>query len=405
MGATKAETKKYSKTTPIEEVSLATTPDKDEGFNEKAEVILTTAEKLLEAKKQEGLKEEEKDFQKFLKDAKLGIDDVFPDQVSTFIQTKPDGYTVELCPRGDISTLKGAAKARKSFAGNVFMSALLSEDFVLGQFKTNLPKGSERVIYFDTEQSKRDVNLAHRAIRQQLGVEPTNLDVYSLKRYNPAQRIKYLQEIIKRTPNLGFVFIDGVRDLVLSINSEDETSIVMGVLMTLVDVYNIHIMCVIHTNKNDNNARGHLGGELKNKSSTVFEVAVDQYNDNISTVKAEVSRRFPMEDFSFKVENDIPVLSDKTSVGAPLKVLSMDKKREILRLMFSGRDTIKGKELLTSEFQRCHLLLVTEDFSDKAKSIGVVKTNEALAELMVKDLLKEGQNTYVLPEPEDLEPF
>jgi hypothetical protein len=112
-----------------------------------------------------------------------------------------------------------------------------------------------------------------------------------------------------------------------------------------------------------------------------------------------------MEDFSFKVENDIPVLSDKTSVGAPLKVLSMDKKREILRLMFSGRDTIKGKELLTSEFQRCHLLLVTEDFSDKAKSIGVVKTNEALAELMVKDLLKEGQNTYVLPEPEDLEPF
>ena len=53
---------------------------------------------------------------------------------------------------------------------------------------------------------------------------------------------------------------------------------------------NIHVVTVLHQNKNDGNARGHLGSELVNKAETVLSVTKDSKEKDISIVEAEYCR-------------------------------------------------------------------------------------------------------------------
>jgi hypothetical protein len=64
----------------------------------------------------------------------------------------------------------------------------------------------------------------------------------------------------------------------------------------------IHI--ILHQNKADENARGHIGTELNNKAETVLEVAKDKMNSNISTVHAVYIRAMDFEPFAFRINED-----------------------------------------------------------------------------------------------------
>lgn len=46
--------------------------------------------------------------------------------------------------------------------------------------------------------------------------------------------------------------------------------------MQWTDDRQIHIHTILHQNKNDENARGHIGTELNNKAETVMQVEVDK---------------------------------------------------------------------------------------------------------------------------------
>lgn len=56
--------------------------------------------------------------------------------------------------------------------------------------------------------------------------------------------------------------IDGIADLAMAINDEIEASRVVSLLMKWTKLYNIHITLVIHQNKNDEYATGHLGSAI-----------------------------------------------------------------------------------------------------------------------------------------------
>ena len=70
---------------------------------------------------------------------------------------------------------------------------------------------------------------------------------------------------------LGFVVIDGIRDLVYDINSPSEATCVISKLMQWTDEYQIHLHTILHQNKSDENARGHIGTEINNKAETVIQ--------------------------------------------------------------------------------------------------------------------------------------
>jgi hypothetical protein len=127
-----------------------------------------------------------------------------------------------------------------------------------------------------------------------------------------------------------------------NINDADETTEVIVWLETLILEHNVHIMEILHLNKTDNNARGHIGSELLNKAQVTIELTKDE-KSGVTIVKCESSREKEFESFSFvHGADDLPEV-----VGMPIQgnVVPEDKRKEMLRLAFQDGDH-KYKDLV-----------------------------------------------------------
>jgi hypothetical protein len=95
--------------------------------------------------------------------------------------------------------------------------------------------------------------------------------------------------------------------------------------MQWTDDRQIHIHTILHQNKNDENARGHIGTELNNKAETIMQVEVDKDDKTISVVEAVHIRDREFEPFAFRINEDaLPELVESylpkaKVVGRPAK--------------------------------------------------------------------------------------
>jgi hypothetical protein len=95
--------------------------------------------------------------------------------------------------------------------------------------------------------------------------------------------------------------------------------------MQWTDDQQIHIHTVLHQNKNDEHARGHVGTELNNKAETVMQIEPEKDDKSISIVEAIHSRDREFEPFAFRVNDDsLPELVEsyqpqKRQPGRPSK--------------------------------------------------------------------------------------
>ena len=140
------------------------------------------------------------------------------------------------------------------------------------------------------------------------------------------ERKELIEEAIKETkPKV--VFIDGIRDLISNINDPDQATELITWLERITLTHGVHIVNVLHQNKTDNNARGHIGSELLNKAEITIDLERDEKAD-CTLVKCESSRDIPFESFAF-THNDqgLPEI-----VGTPLKGKVMTDKDRKLRL-------------------------------------------------------------------------
>ena len=98
---------------------------------------------------------------------------------------------------------------------------------------------------------------------QSLSSNNVNIDeelfVYSLRSLSPKERVLKVKEFIESIDGLGLIIIDGIRDLVMSINDEVESTEIVSLLMKWSLEYNVHIMNVLHENPTSDKARGHIG--------------------------------------------------------------------------------------------------------------------------------------------------
>ena len=130
-----------------------------------------------------------------------------------------------------------------------------------------------------------------------------NLEFLALRKYTPEQRIRIVEQAIYNTPDIGLVIIDGIRDMVYDINSPGESTRIISKLMQWTDDRQIHIHTILHQNKGDENARGHIGTELNNKAETVLQVEKDKGNGDISHVSAIHIRAMDFEPFAFRIND------------------------------------------------------------------------------------------------------
>jgi len=217
--------------------------------------------------------------------------------------------------KGNISLFKGSKKARKTFAISAVAAAVVGNTEII-RFKSLLGRKG-LVLYVDTEQGRYDCkNVLHRELKM------TGLDVndfsshlvfLTLRPHAPSIRkevIKYAIE--KLNSKLDLVIIDGIRDLMVDINDTSESTEIVTSLMAWSHDHNIHIINILHENKSNQNARGHIGSELDNKSESIIRIVKAENDENYSAIEAENMRGLSFDPYLFTIDdNAMPVLADE----------------------------------------------------------------------------------------------
>jgi len=253
---------------------------------------------------------------------------------------------------GNFSASTGKAKAKKTFNVSAIVAASLAGRQVLN-YRAHLPEGKRRILYVDTEQSRFHCHNVLERILRLAGLPTTtdneNLDFICLREYTPAVRIGVIEQAIYHSPDIGLVIIDGIRDMVYDINSPGESTRIISKLMQWTDDRQIHIHTILHQNKGDENARGHIGTELNNKAETVLQITKSQQDGNISEVKAMHIRDREFDPFAFRInDNALPEVMDgyvfqqpKQDRNFPLTELTEQQHREALENGF-GKQVVQG---------------------------------------------------------------
>lgn len=238
---------------------------------------------------------------------------------------------------GNFSASIGKAKSKKTFNVSAIVASALRGSTIL-HYRSTFPKDKRMVLYVDTEQGRYHCqNVLKRILRLAdlpENKEPDNLVMLALRKYSPDMRLAIVEQAIGTIPNLGLVVIDGIRDFLYDINSPSESTDIISKFMQWTDDKQIHIHTVLHQNKNDEHARGHIGTELNNKAETILQVEVDKEDKAISVVEAVHIRDRDFEPFAFRINEDVlpelvePYLSKEKKSGRPTKE-PFDPQREI----------------------------------------------------------------------------
>lgn len=227
-----------------------------------------------------------------------------PIKKPTILSIKKDKFEfkyVSIFTLGNISAIHGKAKSKKTFLNSIFASVLTSNSEYANLIKSELPEHKNQIVYLDTEQSKYDSYNVNRRIVKMAGDNANNFSMFSLRGTNAFEKLEFLEYLIKTVSQVGVVFIDQIADLAKSINDEEEAVRVVNKLEELTNNYDIHIACVIHQNKANDNATGWLGSQIMKKAETIIKVTKDKSNKNISIVDADATRGEDFEPFAFQI--------------------------------------------------------------------------------------------------------
>jgi len=304
---------------------------------------------------------------------------------------------------GNFSVSTGKAKAKKTFNVSAIVAAALVNGQVL-EYQASFPESKRTILYFDTEQSPYHCQLVMQRIlrlaKLPIDKEPQNLKFSHLRAIaDPNERREIIRYAIYNTPNVGLVVIDGIRDLMLDINNSKATKLV-GELMQWTSEQNIHIQTVLHLNKGDDNARGHIGTELNNKAETVLQITKDNTMPERSIVAPSIIRSKPFEKFAFRlkeVEYDICIPQIDLSYS--------DNERKQHRFSYQELSTNEHRKALESVFSTSEILpysklivALKEAYANiVGLSYGQTKLKELLQFLLNKGIVvKEERGKYRL---------
>lgn len=222
---------------------------------------------------------------------------------------------------GNISVTKGPPKSRKTGFVSLILAAGIKNGCIQNSIKCNLPEDKRQIVVFDTEQGEAHVNKVIKRAFALAGINSDELKSYSeivyvhcLRPYAAAERVQAIERFVATHPGIGLVIIDGIRDLIIDTNSIEQSAEAVQHLMKWSFEKKLHVLTVIHVNKGDRNATGHLGGELTKKAETVVEVSRDKKFKNISLVKPTECRGMEFADLAFSTdEKGMPEIISYTS--------------------------------------------------------------------------------------------
>jgi len=213
---------------------------------------------------------------------------------------------------GNFSAITGKSKSKKTFYCTLLLAAAASGSVVQNKLIGTLPKNKQGVILFDTEQSLYDAWESANRVNRILGYTPENFGAFDLREFDPLERCQIIEYTLEKFKgNIGFMVIDGIADLGRANNDEEEATRITGLLLRWTKQYDCHIATVIHQNKNDNYATGHLGTYIMKRCECITSVTKDPDVLYKSTVNCDMIRGVQdFNEFSFEInENGLPIIN------------------------------------------------------------------------------------------------
>ena len=247
-------------------------------------------------------------------DYRLSIYDELPPEIPAFSIND-----IVVGTKQNFSIITGKAKARKTFFVSALVAATLSGQY--GNITSGIKGG---VLYIDTEQGEHHCMKVLRRIKAMSGL--INYDIeerlffISLRKANTDTRLKLIEQALydRSSLNLEFVVIDGLRDLVYDINDPHESTVIIDKLLEWTATFNIHIVCVLHENKINDQLRGHVGTEGQNKAQAVIQV--EKIDERASKVEAKYLRDKDFAPFAFTINSEgLPEMGDFEAKEKPLE--------------------------------------------------------------------------------------
>lgn len=210
---------------------------------------------------------------------------------------------------GNFSAIIGKSKAKKTFLATMFMACASKGGELDYTLQADLPTGRPGVVMFDTEQSNYDAYVSAKRVCDMSGRFKDHFGSFDLREFTPLERCSIIERFIeKRSQGVSFIVIDGIADLAMAINDEVEASRVVSLLMKWTKIYNVHICVIIHQNKNDNFATGHLGSSIMKKAECIISVTKDITDNLKSDISCDYIRgAMEFDKFSIVInDNGIP---------------------------------------------------------------------------------------------------
>ena len=212
-------------------------------------------------------------------------------------------YPTPIGTYGNFSFVQAPPKHKKTFLVSLLSAAYLggkSKRFV-GGIKGH--RDGRCLYHFDTEQGRFHAQKVFRRVLDMCELEDQCYSTFGLRARSHDERLDIIEYVLKNNRDVGVLVIDGVADLVSDVNNIEESNMVVGKIMKWTEMYQCHIITVIHTNYNSNKPTGHLGSALEKKAETQIELQKDEENEAIINVRCKASRSKSFDDFSFFVND------------------------------------------------------------------------------------------------------
>jgi hypothetical protein len=239
-----------------------------------------------------------------------------------------DNIYTRVLTLGNFSAIIGKSKAKKTFLATMLMACATRGGQLDYTIESDLPSGRPCVALFDTEQSNYDAYITAKRVSDMSGKNKSLFGSFDLREFTPLERCDIINRFIeKRSYAVSYIVIDGIADLAMAINDEIEASRVVSLLMKWTKVYNVHITVIIHQNKNDNFATGHLGSAIMKKAECIMSVTKDSCDSMRSEIRCDYIRgAMEFDKFSILIdENGMP------KVDPDFKAIEKEDKSEFYK--------------------------------------------------------------------------
>lgn len=273
---------------------------------------------------------------------------------------------------GGIQAISGQKKNGKTFVLTMLMAAVLGHDTErVQEFLPGLtvPErtidylGHEpRVLFVDTEMEKLSSAKVLRRVHWLCGWDmkmPNDrfnvLWLRSVKKDEKEEayqkRFRLIHQAIDAVEP-DFVIIDGLRDVMATINDEAQATAVIGDLSALAEERQMCIWNALHQNPRPGNdmeskMRGWTGTELGNKvSDTFLSIKQKKGADVIFTVKQDDARNKDVEDFQYIITDaagslGIPKILNTSAPSTPSIRIEGDAMEDVERWFYEAKDKVE----------------------------------------------------------------